>query len=187
MSMEGRMTVCNLSIEMGARGGMIAPDQTTFDYIEGRELAPKGADWDKQLTWLQTLPTGIPIGGDYRVSSGFGLRNDPFTGTLARHEGLDFTAATGTPILAAADGVVTRSGWEDTYGNIVEVTHAEGFVTRYAHISKRLATEGQKVKRGQRIAEVGNTGRSTGPHLHYEVFRFGRVLDPAQVVTFNHS
>jgi len=145
------------------------------------------ADWDKQLTWLQTLPTGIPIGGDYRVSSGFGLRNDPFTGTLARHEGLDFTAATGTPILSAADGVVTRSGWEDTYGNIVEVTHAEGFVTRYAHISKRLVTEGQKVKRGQRIAEVGNTGRSTGPHLHYEVFRFGRVLDPAQVVTFNHS
>jgi murein DD-endopeptidase MepM/ murein hydrolase activator NlpD len=145
------------------------------------------ADWDKQLTWLQTLPTGIPIGGDYRVSSGFGLRNDPFTGTLARHEGLDFTAATGTPILSAADGVVTRSGWEETYGNIVEVTHAEGFVTRYAHISRRLATEGQKVKRGQRIAEVGNTGRSTGPHLHYEVFRFGRVLDPAQVVTFNHS
>lgn len=67
------------------------------------------------------------------------------------------------------------------------MTHAEGFVTRYAHISKRLVTEGQKVKRGQRIAEVGNTGRSTGPHLHYEVFRFGRVLDPAQVVTFNHS
>jgi YD repeat-containing protein len=89
--------------------------------------------------------------------------------------------------LSAADGVVTRSGWEDTYGNIVEVTHAEGFVTRYAHISKRLVTEGQKVKRGQRIAEVGNTGRSTGPHLHYEVFRFGRVLDPAQVVTFNNS
>ena len=88
----------------------------------------------------------------------------------------------GTPILAAADGLVTRSGWEDTYGNIVEVTHAEGFMTRYAHISKRLVTEGQRVKRGQHIADVGSTGRSTGPHLHYEVFRHGHVMNPVQVL-----
>lgn len=140
------------------------------------------ADWDKQLQWLQTLPTGVPIGGDYRVTSGFGMRVDPFTHTLARHEGLDFTAMHGTPIIAAADGTVTRSGWEDTYGNIVEIAHAEGFMTRYAHISKRHVTEGQKVKRGQHIADVGSTGRSTGPHLHYEVFRHGHVLNPVQVL-----
>jgi len=140
------------------------------------------ADWDKQLQWLQTLPTGVPIGGDYRVTSGFGMRVDPFTHTLARHEGLDFTAMHGTPIIAAADGTVTRSGWEDTYGNIVEIAHAEGFMTRYAHISKRHVTEGQKVKRGQHIADVGSTGRSTGPHLHYEVFRHGHVMNPAQVL-----
>lgn len=115
------------------------------------------------------------------------MRNDPFTGMLARHEGLDFTASSGTPIVATADGVVTRSGWEDTYGNIVEVTHAEGFMTRYAHISKRHVTEGQHVKRGQRIADVGSTGRSTGPHLHYEVFRHGRVLNPAQVLPIGNS
>ena len=139
-------------------------------------------DWDKQLQWLQTLPTGVPIGGDFRMTSGFGMRVDPFTHTLARHEGLDFTAMHGTPILAAADGLVTRSGWEDTYGNIVEVTHAEGFMTRYAHISKRLVTEGQRIKRGQHIADVGSTGRSTGPHLHYEVFRHGHVMNPAQVL-----
>lgn len=144
-------------------------------------------DWNRQLNWLQTLPTGIPISGDFRVTSGFGMRNDPFTGMLARHEGLDFTAASGTSIVATADGVVTRSGWEDTYGNIVEVTHAEGFMTRYAHISKRHVTEGQQVKRGQRIAEVGSTGRSTGPHLHYEVFRHGRVLNPAQVLPIGNS
>ncbi len=144
-------------------------------------------DWNKQLTWLTTLPTGIPISGDFRVTSGFGMRNDPFTGMLARHEGLDFTAASGTPILAAADGVVTRSGWEDTYGNIVEITHAEGFMTRYAHISKRHVSEGQPVKRGQRIADVGSTGRSTGPHLHYEVFRAGRVLNPLQVLPLGNS
>ncbi len=144
-------------------------------------------DWNRQLNWLQTLPTGIPISGDFRVTSGFGMRNDPFTGMLARHEGLDFTAASGTSIVATADGVVTRSGWEDTYGNIVEVTHAEGFMTRYAHISKRHVAEGQQVKRGQRIAEVGSTGRSTGPHLHYEVFRHGRVLNPAQVLPIGNS
>lgn len=144
-------------------------------------------DWARQLVWLTTLPTGMPIGGEFRVTSGFGMRNDPFTGTLARHEGLDFTASTGTPILAAADGVVTRSGWEDTYGNIVEVSHAEGFVTRYAHISRRHVVEGDRVKRGERIAEVGSTGRSTGPHLHYEVFRYGRVLNPVQVLPLNNS
>ena len=100
---------------------------------------------------------------------------------------LRLTASTGTPILAAADGVVTRSGWEDTYGNIVEVSHAEGFVTRYAHISRRHVVEGDRVKRGERIAEVGSTGRSTGPHLHYEVFRYGRVLNPVQVLPLNNS
>ena len=144
-------------------------------------------DWSRQLTWLQTLPTGFPVSGDFKVTSGFGMRNDPFTGMLARHEGLDFTAASGTPILATADGVVTRSGFEETYGNIVEVTHAEGFMTRYAHISRRHVTEGQQVKRGQRIADVGSTGRSTGPHLHYEVFRYGRVLNPVQVLPINNS
>jgi murein DD-endopeptidase MepM/ murein hydrolase activator NlpD len=147
-----------------------------------KTISSMRTDWDKQLQWLQTLPTGVPIGGDFRMTSGFGMRVDPFTHTLARHEGLDFTAMHGTPILAAADGLVTRSGWEDTYGNIVEVTHSEGFMTRYAHISKRHVTEGQRVKRGQHIADVGSTGRSTGPHLHYEVFRHGHVLNPAQVL-----
>jgi murein DD-endopeptidase MepM/ murein hydrolase activator NlpD len=147
-----------------------------------KTISSMRADWDKQLLWLHTLPTGVPIGGNFRMTSGFGLRVDPFTHTLARHEGLDFTAMQGTPILATADGLVTRSVWEDTYGNIVEVTHAEGFMTRYAHISKRLVTEGQRIKRGQHIADVGSTGRSTGPHLHYEVFRHGHVLNPAQVL-----
>ena len=147
-----------------------------------KTISSMRTDWDKQLLWLHTLPTGVPIGGNFRMTSGFGLRVDPFTHTLARHEGLDFTAMQGTPILAAADGLVTRSGWEDTYGNIVEVTHAEGFMTRYAHISKRLVTEGQRIKRGQHIADVGSTGRSTGPHLHYEVFRHGHVMNPAQVL-----
>lgn len=153
----------------------------------GKVLSNMREDWSKELVWLSTLPTGMPIGGEFKVSSGWGMRIDPFTGQLARHEGLDFTAAAGTPILAAADGVVSRSGWEPTYGNIVEITHAEGFVTRYAHISQRRVAEGQRVKRGHHIADVGSTGRSTGPHLHYEVFRHGSIINPVQVLQANQS
>lgn len=139
-------------------------------------------NWSRELNRLRSFPTGLPLAGGFRLSSGFGMRTDPFTGMLGRHDGLDFTSAMGAPILATADGTVSRSGWEDTYGNIVEITHADGFMTRYAHISTRLVKEGQRVKRGERIAEVGNTGRSTGPHLHYEVFHQGRVINPLQVL-----
>lgn len=188
----------------GAKGGPLIPNG--LDVAGGNEslvMAIDGAmdnfrqlnmavgqmrsDWARELAWLQTLPIGLPIQGDFRISSGFGMRTDPFTGALARHEGLDFTAAAGTPIVAAANGVVTRSGWEDSYGNIIEVTHAEGFMTRYAHLSKRYAVEGQTVVRGQRIADVGSTGRSTGPHLHYEIFRHGRILNPVQVLPLSES
>jgi len=140
-------------------------------------------NWARDLNRLKTFPTGVPLTpGGFRLSSGFGMRTDPFTGMLGRHDGLDFTSAHGAPILAAGDGVVSRSDWENTYGNIVEITHAEGFMTRYAHISTRLVKEVQRVKRGDRIAEVGSTGRSTGPHLHYEVFHQGRVINPLQVL-----
>lgn len=139
--------------------------------------------WARDLHRLRAFPTGMPLmPGSFRLSSGFGMRSDPFTGMIGRHDGLDFTSPHGAPILATADGVVTRSGWEDSYGNIVEITHAEGFTTRYAHISTRIVKEGQHVKRGDRIAEVGSTGRSTGPHLHYEVFHQGRVINPLQVL-----
>tara|TARA_S200000501_G_scaffold365742_1_gene399584 strand:+ start:874 stop:1830 length:957 start_codon:yes stop_codon:yes gene_type:complete len=139
-------------------------------------------DWARQLNWLKTLPTGIPLEGKYRIASGFGIRSDPFTRKMARHEGLDFTALKGTPIVATADGVVTRSEWEKTYGHIVEISHAEGFASRYAHCNKRHVIVGQQVKRGDRIADVGSTGRSTGPHLHYEISRFGKILNPAKII-----
>ncbi len=157
-----------------------------FDQIH-RLVSSMPQDWNSQLAWLLTLPSGIPINGNFKVSSGFGIRYDPFTGMVARHEGLDFTASSGTHIVVSADGIVTRSGWEGTYGNIVEVTHAEGFLTRYAHASKIHVKEGQLVKRGRWIADVGSTGRSTAPHLHYEVLRFGRVLNPVQVLPLGNS
>ncbi|MEY4436178.1 MAG: hypothetical protein RL175_1133 [Pseudomonadota bacterium] len=139
-------------------------------------------NWTSQLNWLHALPTGIPVGKDFRITSGFGIRNDPFTGQLAMHEGLDFVADVGAPIVVTAAGTVTRSAWDASYGNVVEVSHAEGFTTRYAHLSKRLVEVGQKVQRGETIAQLGNTGRSTGPHLHYEVMRNDRVLNPTQML-----
>ena len=163
-------------------------DQTLQEFVQTQTAVSElHGRWEKQLDWLQTLPTGVPIQGDYRVSSGFGIRNDPFTGGLAMHEGLDFTAMSGTTVVATAKGTVTRSGWDFGYGNVVEVQHAEGFATRYAHLSKRLVQVGDVVERGGVLGEVGSTGRSTGPHLHYEVFNKDRVINPALVFPLGSS
>ncbi len=163
-------------------------DQTLQEFVQTQTAVSElHGRWEKQLDWLQTLPTGVPIQGDYRVSSGFGIRNDPFNGGLAMHEGLDFTAMSGTTVVATAKGTVTRSGWDFGYGNVVEVQHAEGFATRYAHLSKRLVQVGDTVERGGLLGEVGSTGRSTGPHLHYEVFIKKRVINPALVFPLGSS
>ena len=163
-------------------------DQTLQDFVQTQTaVAEMHGHWEKQLNWLHALPTGLPVKGDFRLSSGFGIRNDPFTGGLAMHEGLDFTAGTGTQVVATAKGTVSRSGWDFGYGNVIEVQHAEGFATRYAHLSKRIAQVGEVVERGTVLGEVGSTGRSTGPHLHYEVFFRDRVINPAQVLPMNAS
>jgi murein DD-endopeptidase MepM/ murein hydrolase activator NlpD len=139
-------------------------------------------NWEQHLTWLEALPIGLPIQSDFRFASGFGLRNDPFTGQIAMHEGIDFAAETGTPVVAPAKGQVVRSEWDPTYGHVIEIKHAENFVTRYAHLSKRLVTENSMVQSGSHIGNVGSTGRSTGPHLHYEIFQNGKVLNPLSVL-----
>jgi murein DD-endopeptidase MepM/ murein hydrolase activator NlpD len=138
--------------------------------------------WEQHLTWLEGLPIGLPIQEDVRLTSGFGLRNDPFTGHLAMHEGIDFSAEVGTPVVASAKGQVVRSEWDATYGNVIEIKHAENFLTRYAHLNKRLVSNNTAVQNGTLIGQVGNTGRSTGPHLHYEIFQNGRVLNPLTVL-----
>ena len=125
------------------------------------------------------LPSVMPItGGSY--SSNFGWRADPFTGRNAFHEGVDFISASGTAIIAAAGGVVVYSDYHPEYGNMIEVDHGNDFVTRYGHASKRLVKIGDVVLRGQKIAEVGSTGRSTGSHLHFEVRNRGVPLNPAR-------
>lgn len=125
------------------------------------------------------LPTARPVDNDARASA-FGWRIDPFTGQTAMHEGIDFIAETGTPILAAAAGVVISAEAHPQYGNLVEIDHGDNLTTRYAHASKMFVKPGEFVKRGQRIASVGSTGRSTGPHLHFEVRIGGTAQNPSR-------
>jgi murein DD-endopeptidase MepM/ murein hydrolase activator NlpD len=158
------------------RGIVEALDQTTdqstdmFTMIESRLL-------ESRLRALM-IPNSAPVVGP--VGSGFGFRTDPFTSRTALHTGLDFPADVGTRILAAAGGVVQLTETHPAYGNMIELDHGNGLVTRYAHASKLMVRAGDIVKRGQLIAEVGNTGRSTGPHLHFEVLVDGVPQDPAK-------
>ncbi|MEP7350899.1 MAG: M23 family metallopeptidase [Sphingorhabdus sp.] len=126
---------------------------------------------------LAAIPTAMPA-AVMMMSSGFGYRHDPFTGAGAMHSGLDFRGPIGTPILAAAEGKITFAGVRSGYGNCVEITHANGLVTRYAHLSGFNVSLGQRVKRGIQIAQMGSTGRSTGSHLHFEVRLNGQAINP---------
>ncbi len=125
------------------------------------------------------LPTLVPIDAE-RVGSPFGRRVDPFAGIGAMHEGIDFVADTGTPVIAAAGGVVVTAEFHPQYGNLIEIEHGHEFSSRYAHLSKIGVKTGQIVRRGDRIAASGNTGRSTGPHLHFEVRYRGVAQNPAR-------
>jgi murein DD-endopeptidase MepM/ murein hydrolase activator NlpD len=116
------------------------------------------------------------------ISSLYGQRTDPFDGNQASHHGIDFAAVAGTQVLAVADGVVSHTGTDGGYGRMVEITHGNGYVTRYAHNAKLLVKPGQTVKRGDPIALMGSTGRSTGPHVHFEVLRDGRPMNPLSFV-----
>jgi murein DD-endopeptidase MepM/ murein hydrolase activator NlpD len=127
------------------------------------------------------LPTSQPVEGFN--GSGFGWRIDPFTGRSAMHNGIDFNAPPGTPIYAAAGGVVVSSELHPGFGNMVDIDHGNDLVTRYAHASKVFVKAGEIVKRGQKIAEVGSTGRSTGPHLHFEVHVRGVAQDPMKFLS----
>jgi murein DD-endopeptidase MepM/ murein hydrolase activator NlpD len=126
-----------------------------------------------------SLPTILPVQALWSASA-YGWRTDPFTGQRAMHEGVDFSADVGTPIKASANGVVIASEKHPEYGNMIEIDHGNGYTTRYAHASVLIAQTGQLVKRGQRIADVGSTGRSTGPHLHFEVRYKGASVNPAR-------
>jgi len=170
-------------IEEGIGGPLLAP-------MDDAALNPAVEDANAVLAALiryqaardsiYKAPVHMPISEGFRHSSGFGNRRDPFTGSRAFHAGLDLAAPTGTSVFSAAAGVVTFVGQKSGYGKTVEVTHGSGFITRYGHLSAYLVEMGQRVNPGTPIARVGSTGRSTGPHLHFEVRKNDTALNPKQ-------
>lgn len=155
-------------------------------------LSQQLKDRERQLSVLESListrnlstqivPGGRPVVQGW-ISSYFGGRTDPFTGRSAFHRGLDFAGRAGSQVVAVASGVVTFSKERFGYGRTVEINHGNGYVTRYAHNQKALVKVGETVQKGQAIALMGSTGRSTGPHLHFEVLRNGRAVDPLHFV-----
>ena len=137
-----------------------------------------------QAVKKKLLPTMMPVAAPYNAS-GFGRRIDPFTGQWAMHEGIDFLADIGSPVVAAAAGVVQFSGFHPQYGYMIDVDHGNDLVTRYAHLSKLFVRDGDVVQRGRRIALSGSTGRSTGPHLHFEVRFRGAAQNPGKFLVSN--
>ena len=162
------------------------------------DLTSQIKDRERQLSVLESMistrnlsrqivPGGRPVTQGW-ISSYFGHRADPFTGRKAYHRGVDFAGPAGAQVVAVASGVVTYSKERFGYGKTVEINHGNGYVTRYAHNQKVLVGIGETVKKGQPIALIGSTGRSTGPHLHFEVLKQGRAVDPMSFVRqLSHS
>lgn len=194
--------------ERVARAAGIRPEEFRFRELPGRGGAPGSTmsftDLDSELQGLTRgveqradylavveaelrsqqvrralLPGSQPVADGY-IGSGYGWRTDPFTREMTRHDGIDFAAPQGTPIHAAAGGVVVVAELHPVWGKVVEIDHGNQLMTRYAHASRLTVVAGELVKRGHKIAEVGSTGRSTGPHLHFEVHSKGVAQNPAK-------
>jgi murein DD-endopeptidase MepM/ murein hydrolase activator NlpD len=160
-------------------------------YIQGKALDEVGMlarTAGDMLACVPSVPPMIPDRTRVHLSSGFGYRTDPVYGGGERHGGQDFAAATGTPVYATGDGVVTMAEFKSNgYGNQVVIDHGYGYQTRYAHLSVVTVVSGMRIKRGEQIGNVGSTGKSTGPHLHYEVEYRGNRVNPMNYMDFNMS
>lgn len=171
------------------QGGLLARfTPTARDTLKAATLDQATATVDAQISrWavvqaiLASMPFAAPL-DDYALSSGFGGRHDPFNGRLARHEGLDFTSAYKAEVVSTAPGKVTYAGWRAAYGRLVEIDHGNGISTRYAHLAKIDVKSGEKVDFGDVVGLLGSSGRSTGPHLHYEILLNGRPYDPLKFI-----
>lgn len=141
-------------------------------------VAARVAEAERLERAIESTPLGVPIGDTFRVTGDFGRRIDPITGRPGNHTGLDMGAYRLAPIVAAAPGQVTYVGWRGGYGRVVEIDHGHGFKTRYGHLQRATVQRGDTVAFGERVGQMGSTGRSTGDHLHYEVWFRGKVYDP---------
>ncbi len=152
-----------------------------------QQLALISVITDKQIDWIVGKPLSMPVPESLNLSSGYGRRIDPFTNTWSEHIGLDFPGSSGNTIYAAGSGVVKFAGWDNAYGQSVIIDHGDGYTSRYAHASQILITQGSKVNLKQPIALIGTTGRSTGPHLHFEIMKNGVAVNPADfLIGLNH-
>ena len=149
-------------------------------YIQSKSFDEVLALCKKHDEMLECIPAIQPVSNKNlkQTASGYGTRIDPIYKTVKFHSGMDFSANVGTPVYATGNGVVRKAGWEGLYGNCIQIDHGFGYVTRYAHLSKIDVRVGQKVVRGETIGKVGTTGKSTGPHLHYEVMVKGQIVNP---------
>lgn len=195
---EGEFDFINVPA-MGGSGEAL--NETTYvsqslsDAIEKLELSL--LDKEQQLAVLDELiltrnlqeqvkPRGKPVSSGW-VSSRYGYRNDPFSGRRQFHKGIDFVGKKGAPIIAAAGGIVIKAESHRQYGLVVEIDHRNGYITRYAHSSELLVKEGDVVKKGQQISKMGSTGRSTGTHLHFEVIKNGKNINPSLLLKTKKS
>jgi len=186
-------------LEPGMGGPELRDDDLSYNApdLQGliEQLSARVDNRTRQLQLLEDLMVSrqtdvdaildfIPV-PDGRLSSGFGRRTDPITGRFSMHNGLDFAAPRGTPIHAVGAGVVTFAARNGAYGNMVEINHGNGLKTRYAHASELKVSKGDLVQKGQEIATVGSTGRSTGAHLHLEVYKNGMAVNPRRFLALN--
>ncbi len=170
------------------RGGLGGPSSTpaSSQDVAGQSQALSArlslleSQFSRRTELIAATPTVWPVHG--AVNSGFGVRPDPFTGVPAFHEGVDISTARSEPVLATADGIVLRSGWAGEYGKAIALAHGDRYETLYGHLEETLVTEGQTVHRGDRVGLVGSTGRSTAPHLHYEVHVDGHPVNPLEYI-----
>ncbi len=149
-------------------------------FIQALDLQKLLSTLSEQKNMLASIPTFSPVKG--WVTSGFGKRISPFTGQTAIHHGIDVASSVGAPILAPADGVVIFSGVKEGFGNFIMLAHGYGIVSCYGHNAQNLVQPGQRILRGEQIATVGMTGRTTGPHVHYEVVVDGKLVDPKKFI-----
>jgi murein DD-endopeptidase MepM/ murein hydrolase activator NlpD len=181
LGLEGEETVA-----AGGEASQLPPSTAPLRLdVESLELRTRGLvssmsriddAFQERARLLAATPNVMPVSGWF--SHGFGWRKDPWTGEREFHRGIDIVAEAGTDVRATADGFVVRATRQPDYGNMIDLDHGYGYATRYGHLSELLVQEGQAVRRGQVIGRVGSTGRSTGPHLHYEVFRDDRRVNP---------
>lgn len=183
------MTGLDIDRMIGSRRDSVGGPAIPAKYTDDETLNERVADLRRRLERWQTLQTAVknlpliaPL-EQYRISASFGGRRDPFTGRWASHNGTDMAAPAGTPIHATGPGTVVFTGWAGGYGWMVEIDHGMGVRTRYAHMQSITAEKGQKVQAGEKVGLVGSSGRSTGPHLHYEVLIDGKAVDASNFLT----